>query len=209
MTTTGTTPGAARFITATTTTELEKRAADLTAASGTEIVPVSTKGTGRQTGTPAGAAEIPTVPAQRRGPSTATPRLLEGSVNPAVRAACAQAPSAATTMADEKGAFRHVEAPALAAVVVSRIGKRRIVMFLWPARFRNGESDMRRTKTNVHQFDWANLFETAAAGILLAGGSPMRSVGQQQGGTCFSSPANPTKSRATQAHTQEAGARTE
>jgi hypothetical protein len=102
-------------------------------------------------------------------------------------------------MADKKGAFRHVEAPALAVVVVSRIGKRRIVMFLWPARFRNGESDMRRTKPNFDKFDWANLFEMAAVGILLAGGFPVRSVGQQQGQKAFSSPENASNALVTAA----------
>ena len=41
--------------------------------------------------------------------------LLEDTVNPAVRAAPVQAPSAATNMAETPGAFRHAEARALVA----------------------------------------------------------------------------------------------
>jgi hypothetical protein len=134
MTTTGTTPGAARFITATTTIEAETGAAELT-ANAVELVPASTKGTGRQTGIPvnavelvpaptkgtgrqtgisAGAAEIPIVPAQRPGLLKETTKRLEDMLNPAVRAASARAPSAATTMAEKPGAIRHAEAPASA-----------------------------------------------------------------------------------------------
>ncbi len=63
-------------------------------------------------GTSLGAAEFTTVPAQRPGLSTGTPRRLEDTRNPAVRAASAQVPSAATIMADRPGAFRHAEARA-------------------------------------------------------------------------------------------------
>src|SRR6267143_7128277 len=83
-------------------------------ASAAELVFAPTKGTGRQMGAPAGAAEITTAPAQRPRLSTETPRLLEATQSPAVRAASAPAPSATTTMADRKGAFRHAEAPASA-----------------------------------------------------------------------------------------------
>jgi hypothetical protein len=44
-----------------------------------------------------------------------TLRLLEDTLHRAVRAGSARAPSAATTMADRQGAFRHAEAPASAA----------------------------------------------------------------------------------------------
>ena len=47
---------------------------------------------------------------------------------------------------------------------------------------------MRRRKLNFDKFDWTNLLEMAAVGILLAGGFPVRSVGQQQGQKTFSSP---------------------
>src|SRR6266481_5319045 len=149
MITRGTAPGATRFITATTTIEVETRAAELTAtaaditATGAGIVPAAMKGTGRQMGTPEGAAELTviaaelvfattkgtgppmrtpaaaaglkTVPAQQPGLLKETITLLEDTLNPAVRAAFARAPSATTTMADRKGAFRHAEAPASAA----------------------------------------------------------------------------------------------
>ena len=163
MTTTGTTPGATPFITGTTITEGEASAEELTAIAA-EIVPALMKGTGRQMGTPAaaaeltaiaaelvfaptkgigrqmgtpeGAAEITTAPAQRLRLSTETPRLLEAMQNPAVRAASARAPSATTTMADRKGAFRHAEAPASAAAegrvaeAVADIDNRSFVRFL-------------------------------------------------------------------------------
>jgi hypothetical protein len=47
---------------------------------------------------------------------------------------------------------------------------------------------MRRTKLNFDKFDWTNLLEMAAVGMLLAGGFPVRSVGQQQRQKTFSSP---------------------
>jgi len=62
-----------------------------------------------------GAAEFTTVPAQRPGLSTGTSMRLEDTRNPAVRAASAQAPSAATIMADRPGAFRRAEAQAWVA----------------------------------------------------------------------------------------------
>ena len=49
---------------------------------------------------------------------------------------------------------------------------------------------MRRTKLNFGKLDWTNLLEMAAVGILLAGGFPVRSMGQQQGQKTFSSPEN-------------------
>ena len=98
------------------------------------------------TETSAGAAEFTTVPAQRPGLSTETPRLLEDTLHPAARAASARAPSAATAMADRPGAIRHAEAPAsvaerrVAAVdlaaaedlaaAVAGVGNRSFVMFL-------------------------------------------------------------------------------
>src|SRR5258708_21147516 len=50
------------------------------------------------------------------------------------------------------------------------------------------KSHMRRTKLNFDKSDWTNLLEMAAVGILLAGGFPVRSAGQQQGQRTFSSP---------------------
>jgi hypothetical protein len=49
---------------------------------------------------------------------------------------------------------------------------------------------MRRTWLNFGKLDWTNLLEMAAVGILLAGGFPVRSMGQQQGQKSFSSPEN-------------------
>jgi hypothetical protein len=49
---------------------------------------------------------------------------------------------------------------------------------------------MGRTKLSFGKLDWNNLLEMAAVGILLAGGFPVRSVGQQQGRKTFSSPEN-------------------
>src|SRR6266478_890322 len=49
-------------------------------------------------------------------------------------------------------------------------------------------SHMRRRKLNFDKFDWTNLLEMATVGILLAGGFPVRSVGQQRGQKTFSSP---------------------
>ena len=59
-----------------------------------------------------GAAEFTTVRAQPPGLSTETAGRLEDTLNPAVRAASARAPSAATTMAERPGAFPRAEAPA-------------------------------------------------------------------------------------------------
>jgi hypothetical protein len=49
---------------------------------------------------------------------------------------------------------------------------------------------MGRTKLSFGKFDWTNLLEMAAVGILLAGGFPVRSVGKQQEQKTFSSPEN-------------------
>jgi hypothetical protein len=49
---------------------------------------------------------------------------------------------------------------------------------------------MGRTKLSFGKLDWTNLLEMAAVGILLAGGFPVRSLGQQQGQKTFSSPEN-------------------
>jgi hypothetical protein len=43
------------------------------------------------------------------------PKLLEDTLNPAVRPASGRAPSAATIMAEKPGTIRHAEAPALVA----------------------------------------------------------------------------------------------
>lgn len=141
MTTTGTTPGAARFITGTTTTELEKRAANLAAttadlaATRAEIVPAAMKGTGPPVRTPAVPAGLKTVPPQRPGLLKETTTLLEDTLNLAVRAVSTRAPSATTTMAGRKGVFRHAEVPASAAeegrvAAVAGIDDRRFVRFL-------------------------------------------------------------------------------
>jgi len=141
MITIGTTPGATRFITGTTTTELEKRAANLAAttadlaATRAEIVPAAMKGTGPPVRTPAVPAGLKTVPPQRPGHLKETTTLLEDTLNLAVRAASARVPSATTTMAGRKGVFRHAEVPASAAeegrvAAVAGIDNRSFVRFL-------------------------------------------------------------------------------
>lgn len=61
----------------------------------------------------AGGAKATTIPPQQLGLSTEVAGPLEDTLIRAVRAAPAQVPSAATTMADKKGVIRHAEAPAL------------------------------------------------------------------------------------------------
>jgi len=65
---------------------------------------------------------------------------------------------------------------------------------------------MGRTKLSLGKFDWSNLLEMAAVGILLAGGFPVRSAGQQQGQKTFSSPENAINALVTAAqnHDEEA-----
>ena len=94
ITTAGTTPKAGRFTTGPISTGEQARAAEL------------------GPGISVGVAEFTIVPGPPPGLSAETPRLLEDMLNPAVRAASARAPSAATTMADRQGAFRPAEVPA-------------------------------------------------------------------------------------------------
>src|ERR1700722_1452220 len=134
MITIGITPIVGRFTTETTTTEAVATATESTVRAA-ELVPVSTKGIDRQTGTPAGAAESPSVSAQPPGLLKETTRLLEDTLNPSVRAVRTRGPSAATTMAERQGALRHAEVRASVAeqrvvAAVFRIGNRRIAMFL-------------------------------------------------------------------------------
>ncbi len=98
MTTTGTTPTATHFTTGTTTTEVPARAADLTTA----------------------AVERVTAP-QGAALSTEIAGLLEDMLNPAARAASAQAPSVAAITAVGKGAFRHADSRASAAGVFTAV----------------------------------------------------------------------------------------
>src|SRR5208337_3182174 len=108
MTTTGTTPTAAPFTTATISTGaaigLEESAAATGAASVVEA-----------TGAEASGVEVSTVPAPRPGPSTETPGLLEDTRNPEARAASAREPSAGPSVAERQGAIHHEAAPASAA----------------------------------------------------------------------------------------------
>src|SRR5208283_4770045 len=69
-------------------------------------------------------AEFTTVPALRHVPSPETPRPLEDTGRPGVRAALVRAPSATTTMADRPGATRHREEAASVAAqrVVAVVG---------------------------------------------------------------------------------------
>ena len=62
---------------------------------------------------------------------------------------------------------------------------------------------MQRTKLNFDKFDWTNLLEMAAVGILLAGGFPVSSVGQQPGQKTFSSPENASNALATAAQSND------
>jgi hypothetical protein len=113
MITIGTTLGATRFITGTTTIEAETRAAELTTSE----------------------AANPTVPAQRPGLLKETTKQVEDTLNPAVRAVRARAPSAVTTTAERQGAIHHAEVPASAAeegrvAAVEGIDDRSFVRFL-------------------------------------------------------------------------------
>src|SRR5258708_14814931 len=94
MITIGTTLGAIRFITTTTTIEAETRAADL-AAAGAEMVSAAMKGTGPPMRTPAAPTGLKTVPARRPGLPNETITLLEGTLNPIHKPLRARALSAA------------------------------------------------------------------------------------------------------------------
>src|SRR5712664_3370486 len=88
MTTTGTTPGAARFMTGTTTTEVEKSAANLAATTadlavtGAETVRAAIKGTGPPVRTPAGPAGLKTVPPQPARPFEGNNNAARGYAAP-------------------------------------------------------------------------------------------------------------------------------
>jgi hypothetical protein len=117
LTTAGTTRVAERFTTGAIFIEEQAGAGDSTALAA-ELALDPMQGTGLA-GTSAGAAESTTVPAERPGPSKETLRPLEDILHPAVKAALAQAPSAATTKVDRQGAIRPEEAR---ASVVQRRG---------------------------------------------------------------------------------------
>ncbi|MGB9202445.1 MAG: hypothetical protein WCB94_00585, partial [Terriglobales bacterium] len=106
----GTTPGAERFTTGAISTEEQAGAGDSTARVA-ELALDPTQGTDLA-GTSAGAAESTTVPALLPGHLRETGRQLEDTLHPAVRAASAPAPSAATAMADRPRAIRRAEVPA-------------------------------------------------------------------------------------------------
>src|SRR6266404_3523713 len=134
MITIGTTPGAPRFITGTTTIESETRATELTATVA-RTVPAATKRVGHAARTPASEAANPTVPAQRPALLKETTKQVEDTLNPGVRAVRARVPSATTTMAGRKGVFRHAEVPASAeeegrVAAVAGIDNRSFVRFL-------------------------------------------------------------------------------
>src|SRR5258708_13286386 len=117
MITIGTTLGAVRFITATTTIEAETRAAELTAiavdltATGAEIVLAAMKGTGPPTRTPSVAAGLKTLPAQRPGLLKETITPLEDTLNPAGQTGPAPAPSTTSPKAGTKRNFPPAETP--------------------------------------------------------------------------------------------------
>src|SRR6266850_7888685 len=134
MITIGTTPGATRFITGTTTIEAETRAAELTATAA-RIVPAATNRAGHPARTPASETANPTVPAQRPALLKETTKQVEDTLSPGVRTVRAQVPSATTTMAGRKGVFPHAEVPASAAeegrvAAVAGIDNRSFVRFL-------------------------------------------------------------------------------
>jgi hypothetical protein len=114
--------------------EAEMRAAKLTATAA-PIEPATTRRIGHPARTPVSEAANPTVPAQRPGPLKETITRPEDTLNPAVKAVRARAPSATTTMAGRKGVFRHAEVPASAAeegrvAAVAGIDNRSFVGFL-------------------------------------------------------------------------------
>jgi len=132
----GITPGATRFITGTPTTEVEGRAAELiTAATSTGAEAQAVEFPTAATSTEAGgaAADFPAVPAQRTGLSTATSRRREDTLHPAVRAALARAPSAASRRADKPRPIRHGEAPASAEHRVAAVEHRGVAEVEDPA----------------------------------------------------------------------------
>jgi hypothetical protein len=67
------------------------------------------------------AAAFTTVPARRLGHSAEMHELREATLRLAVKAASAQAPSAATIMAARRGASRRVEAPVSVALVAAEV----------------------------------------------------------------------------------------
>ena len=93
----GTTRGAERFITEAVSTAAEAYAAELMVRAAELMAHAADSGR------------------QPPGLSTETGRRLEDTLNPAVRAAHARAPSAAMSMADRPRAIRHAEAPAWVA----------------------------------------------------------------------------------------------
>ena len=97
MATTGTTPGAIRFTTVAITIEAEVSVALLPSCVAEGL---------------AAALLFTTARAEPPGRSKEIAGLLVDTLNPAVRAASARVPSAATTRVDRKGAFRHAEARA-------------------------------------------------------------------------------------------------
>src|SRR5260370_40770609 len=64
-------------------------------------------------------------------------------------------------------------------------------------------SHMGRTKLSFGNLDWTNLLEMAAVGILLAGGFPVSSMGQQKGQKTVSSPENAIKALVTAAQNND------
>src|SRR5271165_528089 len=196
MTTTGTTLTATPFITGTTTTEVEVRAAELT-ASAAELLPAPTRVTGLRTATSLGAAKFTTLPALPPGLSTATPKQLEDTLNRVARAASTRVPLAATARAERPGAIPHAEAPASAAehrVAAALAAEERTAAVVGIGNrgfryvFGNGRSSMRRTKLNFDKFPCANLPKLAVLAILLTGWFPTHSMALQPGQKTFSSP---------------------
>ena len=93
-------------------------------------------------GTLADTAEFTTVPEPCPGLLTETPKRLEDTRHPTVKAVSVRAPSAVTIMAGRPGAIRRVEAPVTAAeasmevaedpmVAAAVVGNRRLVFSSW------------------------------------------------------------------------------
>jgi hypothetical protein len=118
MITIGTTLGATRFITGTTTIGAETRTGESTAtvADLTAIVAEIVAALTPRTGLPMPAAAArKAVPVLHPSLLKETTRQLEDMRNPAVRAERARAPSPVTTMAERQEPIPHVAAPAWAA----------------------------------------------------------------------------------------------
>jgi hypothetical protein len=147
----GITRAATRFITGAMFTGKEAREA-VSTATAAELAAAPTRGMAVDSTVVELTTGLTIVLAQAPGLSTETSKRREDTLNPAVRAESARAPSVATIMADRPKAFRHAEAPAwvaeralveevaaaVAPTVVAGITDRGFIMFV-SLGVRNGE----------------------------------------------------------------------